>query len=428
MLSFLDTLDEQLPLMEASLQKQAAIRKWLPGQEHGGVSNGTSLPFCYTECHGFSGETPSCYLSDSVWLYAAGVFDIPEGQSLLSYFLLRQGPDKMSWLRTGAVVPPYTIPHRLLPQGEVICFPFTEQFGADQGGGALGNRPVLTNAFELIWLASMLRNDSTGAEFLVREVAGKSVIKRLEEAFLNVDHDEHTGLVTTEEGTRACPGRLYEGVSMTGALLYPSLMRWRAARHLSELHKAIGDSTRGLSYGALSHSIRQSISEVFVQPALERAGKGKSPWLDASTEQCRQPDIWSTFYLLAARVFPPDELEVLSQSVVKELQNSVKGAPFKLSPDEWKFLKSQSLEGISALEWDFVSGGGETWKKPVSGWAAWGWMIRAVDLVDQGLSEAAFIHLADHLKNVPVPEKGEKVGPMDVQLALALSCVKRSRF
>jgi hypothetical protein len=89
-------------------------------------------------------------------------------------------------------------------------------------------------------------------------------------------------------------------VYLTGSILFPSLLRHRAANHLAELCASSSRPAEATQYQKIADAIASHIVPVFADP------KAKHAWLLAATGIGRQPDVWGTLYALHLKILPND--------------------------------------------------------------------------------------------------------------------------
>lgn len=105
-----------------------------------------------------------------------------------------------------------------------------------------------------------------------------------------------------------------DSIYMSGHLLFASLLRCRAARHLAELERSIGEEKRAAVLDAESQRIPRSLVSTFGDK--NRIGG----WLMAATEVGRQPDVWGTIYALFLDLLPHDAARAARETIVSALE------------------------------------------------------------------------------------------------------------
>lgn len=111
-------------------------------------------------------------------------------------------------------------------------------------------------------------------------------------AFPAPDTDGKTGMVTTDADRRAAGFGFCDGIYLTGRLLFPSLLRYRAAGELAELACASGLSEQAPAHRRIQERIVSNLGATFGEP--DHLGG----WLLAATGTGRQPDVWGTLCAL----------------------------------------------------------------------------------------------------------------------------------
>src|SRR5207248_2390425 len=109
-----------------------------------------------------------------------------------------------------------------------------------------------------------------------------------------VETDDSTGgMVHTSAARRFVGFGFCDAIYLTGALLFPSLLRHRAAIELAEMF-------RDDSYHRRAAAIADHVVPIFSDR------KNAGGWLLAATDVGRQPDVWGTAYALHRNILPAD--------------------------------------------------------------------------------------------------------------------------
>ncbi|MEI8281418.1 MAG: hypothetical protein WCG75_03335, partial [Armatimonadota bacterium] len=207
-------------------------------------------------------------------------------KELHDHFMLvakdQNGPTARN-LKSGGILPPFCIPDHFNFDGTAVYYPGTYSSGEDQGAEPWGTYPPADDHYEFVHLGWLLAKQSKSRAFLSQKVGEFSVLERLERAFLSPQFDPATGLFVTTKKARAVGFGFCDSITVTGSVLYPSLLRYRAAMELREL-------TGRREYDAIARSIAKNIPLVF--------GEKRSGWLVAATEIGQQPDVWGTLLAL----------------------------------------------------------------------------------------------------------------------------------
>jgi hypothetical protein len=217
-------------------------------------------------------------------------------------------------LKSGAIVPPFAIPDHVLFNGEAVFYPGTYSSGQDQGGERWGIVPPTNNHYDFILIAHHLWQATKDVGFLRKKVNGMTLIERLRLAFQVPRIDETTGLVFTDDKRRAVGFIFCDSIYMTGHLLFPSLLRWRAGQQLAEMEKALGNSRRAEAWREAVAGIPKNLAATFDDSP--RIGG----WLLAATEIGRQPDVWGTIYALYLGLLKGKRASAARAEIVKALE------------------------------------------------------------------------------------------------------------
>ncbi len=173
-------------------------------------------------------------------------------------------------LNHGLVIPPFSIPDHINFNGTAVFYPGTYSSGEDQGGGAYGILPPVDDHYEFVHIAHCLFRATGKADFLEDRIQGITLFDRLIKAFDAPLSDPATGLVTTDDAHRAVGFGFCDTVYLTGDLLFPSLLRFRAAGELAQLCDAIGRSSQAAEYREIRRRISANLIPTFAE--RERIG------------------------------------------------------------------------------------------------------------------------------------------------------------
>lgn len=226
-------------------------------------------------------------------------------------------------LASGAVIPPFAIPDHVLFDRRPVYYPGTYSSGEDQGGEPWGIMPPTNNHYDFILIAWHLWRTTGSTDFLVRNIAGLTIIEHLQRAFDVPRTDPKSGLVVTDAATRAVGFIYCDSIYMTGHLLFASLLRWRAAQQLAELEDAMGLNASASFVRAQVATIPSNLAETFGAP--RRIGG----WLMAATDTGRQPDVWGTIYALYLGLLDGESARAALGEIVRALEEgtiSLQGA------------------------------------------------------------------------------------------------------
>ena len=301
-------------------------------------------------------------------------------KELENHFMLvaksQTGPTERK-LKSGGILPPFCIPDHINFDGSPVYYPGTYSSGEDQGAEPWGTCPPADDHYEFVHLGWLLAKQGKSQAFLSRKVGDFTVLERMERAFNCPTSDPVTGLFITTKEKRAVGFGFCDSITVTGQVLYPSLLRYRAAKELFDL-------TGNRLFDAETRAIAKNIPLVF--------GEKNSGWLRAATEIGQQPDVWGT--LLALHV------EVLDRATAKAARRTVALAyhagtislesAVRHIPTDRDFSTNSAWE--KALEGKGYYQNGAYWHTPT------GLFIEVLMREDKALGRKAFAEYVAHLK------------------------------
>jgi len=220
------------------------------------------------------GKYPSFWVRDCAMMAESGLFDRTDWKRYIQ-IIARHGINglEVRTLENGLSVPPFAVADHINYDGKPVFFPGTYSSGDDQGRGRCGFLPPLCDNYLFLSMA---------AEYLLQkddpEVRGE--LAALAEPVWNAYCiDPETGLCACNEENRAVDWGFCDQIVKTGKLLFPSLLRFRAARLLA---KALGDAEYDRRADQLAVMIQETFSEK------------ETGWLLSATGTGAQPDVWGT--------------------------------------------------------------------------------------------------------------------------------------
>jgi hypothetical protein len=323
---------------------------------------------------------PAMWVRDFSMSLDSGFITVEEAKQHLRLIASRQNGPRARKLKSGATIPPWAIPDHINFDGGAVFFPGTYSAGEDQGGEPFGLLPPADDHYEFIHIAHWIWQRTNDATFLDDVVDGLSLRDRLIRAFDVPRTDDATGgMVTTSATDRAVGFGFCDAIYLTGAILFASLLRYRAARELARLTAAKGDERNVFAMTAVT--LASHVARVFADPA----GSG---WLLAATEIGRQPDVWGTLFALHLGVLAPEEARAARGAVIDAVRDG-----------------TITLEGAvrhvpATTNWEKVAPGvavgtyqnGAYWHTPT------GWLIAALKKHQPVLARNVFVDYITHLR------------------------------
>ncbi len=276
------------PADTAYLHQQArevvAEARLAPGQTSGKWRNGT--PYVVRVPGGNMGY-PAFWVRDAVMMLGDDLVpaDEIEGWVRLMASTIRDH----DWpVRPGVLVPAYAVPDHINFDGKPTYYPGNLETGAKQGGYPYGKYPPLDDHFYFltaIYEHWKLTHDTR----LFRSIG----FVLAEKVYGVAPWDPQTGLVTASdaETENAKDWGFCDTVFKSGKLLFPSILKFRAAEQLAELFQAAGQPDKARLYRRQAEQLRRAIGRTF----WNRDG-----WLHSATGIGDQPDVWGSAFAVWA--------------------------------------------------------------------------------------------------------------------------------
>ena len=270
-------------------------------------------------------------------------------------------------LPTGAAIPSGSIPDHITFGGSPIYYPGTFDPNA-QGGEPWGVLPSLDDQYYFIEMAHRYVSSSGDAGILHSEIRGKRLLTRLEEAFTMPPHNPDTGAISCTEQNRGVSFGFTDSIYHTGDLLFCTLLKCRAARHLEFLFSRARVDESAHTYGDVYRRLKTIIPDVFGLAA---------GMLRASTGTSCQPDVWGTAFAVYEELLAQPYLVRASAALLSHInrgeiawRGNIRHVP-------------ESSDFSPTTAWERTTGGrkntyqnGSYWGTPV------GWVALSVSRID----------------------------------------------
>jgi hypothetical protein len=362
--------------------------------EQSRVRAGTRVGQSPTNTCGFSlimpggrGGYPAFWIRDFAMSLESGFVTPEEMINHLRLTARCQNGSAARTLKQGLVIPPFAIPDHINFDGSPVFYPGTYSSGEDQGTGAYGILPPVDDHYEFVHIAYCLFKRTGKPEFLREPVNGSTIVERLEAAFKAPAIDLQTGLVVTDDATRAVGFGFCDAIYLTGKLLFPSLLRYRAAGELAELCEAAGKRDKVPVFRDAQDRIRRSVAGAFADADRLQG------WLVAATKVGGQPDVWGTLYALHLGALSGPEADRSTQAVLDAVRQGtiVYEGAVRHVPTNFNASATSAWEKTAGVAINTYQNGAY-WHTPT------GWLIRVVQRQDPQLASRLFADYLQHLR------------------------------
>ncbi|MBL8695544.1 MAG: hypothetical protein JNJ88_15740 [Planctomycetes bacterium] len=332
------------------------------------------------------GGYPAFWIRDFCMSLDARVIPLDEVREHVRCIAKSQNGVNTLRLAHGLEVPPHAIPDHITVEGGAVFYPGTYSSGHDQGNGAFGVLPPADDHYEFVHAVAWMASETSGIDAALEVVDGRSLLERADAGYRVPEHSPETGLVRTSEQRRCVGFGFCDAIVMSGELLFPSLLRRRAAQELAHLWNLAGDPPRAAALRGEARTIEAHLAERFRDPL----GSG---FLLAATELGRQPDVWGTLFALhegaldsGARARALDAVEAAVRSGTILYEGAVRHVP----TDRDASPESAWDRTVGAAKNTYQNGA--YWHTPT------GWLVEALAERNPELARRVAAEFLDHLR------------------------------
>lgn len=372
---------EALDFLRAMTRDVVQAARVKPDEKRGGSATNTTGSTLIMP----GGNYPAFWMRDFALSLDSGFITAEEmGHHLRLAARCQNGPAPRP-LKNGLVIPPFAIPDHINFDGSAAFYPGTYASGEDQGNGTYGFLPPVDDHYEFIHIADRLYHRTRQTDFLKESVNGLPLLERLLKAFEAPATDPVTELVVTQAKERAVGFGFCDSVYFTGAMLFPSLLRYRAAGQLLELCRAVGQ-TKLDRFNQAREGIASNLAPTFGEPS--RIGG----WLLASTLVGRQPDVWGTLYALHLGALREDDARRARATIAEAVKSGIialEGAVRHVPTD---------LDASPTSAWEKAACAHNTYQNGAYWHTPTGWLIEALAREHRPLAERIFQEYIQHLR------------------------------
>lgn len=284
---------------------------------------------------------------------------------------------------TGSLVPRGAIADHITFAGEPIYFPGTLEF--DRQGQPWGYYPSLDDHFYFVEIAWQLAVAYGHRAILQEEIGGMSLLARLALAFTIPAVEDDRELVWCKEEERGVSFGFTDIVVHTGHLLFCSILRYRAAGQLADLHQMCGAQQAADRYRSLASTIAAEIRATFAH---------ESGLLRASTGKSAQPDVWGSAFAVYSDVLGEREAEQVARALLRALNDGTiawKGN-IRHMPTDWDFSDASAWEQTVNNAPKNTYQNGAYWNTPT------GWVCYAIARVDDQAARHLALQYVEELR------------------------------
>lgn len=227
---------------------------------------------------------PAFWIRDYAMSLETGFITAAEQKHMLLLTAATQC-DQTFITKQGGMVPYGAIADHIRIETSVpIYYPGTYDADA-QGDKTWGAFPPYCDQFYFIKMAYNYVKTTNDISILTKEINGTQLLTRLEMAFKVPPARQDNQLVFTTADFRGVDFGFRDAITITGDLVYASLLKYSAAVELAYLFTKTQNNTKAAYYQNIALQIKTAVPKVFTNA---------NGMLVASTGTSAQPDVWAT--------------------------------------------------------------------------------------------------------------------------------------
>jgi hypothetical protein len=328
----------------------------------------------------------SFWVRDAIMMAESGLIPTEEikGWLILIASSGQNGPKAVD-LENNLVIPPWAVADHINFDGHGVFFPGTYDSGPNQGNGTYGIYPPHDDAYYFIEAASLYCSASKDMSFLSEKIEGVPLIEHMERAFESYNIDELTQLCVSEYPGHTVDWGFCDGIIKSGCLLFPSLLRYRAACRLKEIF-SLNDPVKSEKYSRICTLLKENIVKTFYD---------ESGWFLSSTGLCCQKDVWGTAFAVWLDIQDEPLKQKSAAVLLKSYKNNTavsNGYVRQIVEGDDASKNSAWEKTISEMAYNTYQNGGY-WATPT------GWYVYALSLVDKSAAFEMIEQFIEHTVN-----------------------------
>ena len=262
---------------------------------------------------------PAFWVRDAVMMLGGDFISAKELEGWIRLMCATLRSPKNWQVRPGVTVPAYAVPDHINFDGKAAYFPGSYETGDKQGGYPWGNTPPLDDNFYFV-TAVYEHWRLTGDFHLFRSSlptysSQEPLADLCEKVYRMPATDQATGLVFADGKPGETPKDwgFCDAVLKSGKFLFPSILKFVAARQLAEIFEASGDSGKAESYRNDATRIGKALAPIFFH-----ASQGDSEgWLHSATGVGNQPDVWGSAFAVFSGALDDATAQKVSRALVR---------------------------------------------------------------------------------------------------------------
>lgn len=307
------------------------------------------------------------WVRDAVMMAESGMICAEE---LLGYIDIiamdGQNGDATLSFKHGLRVPAWSVADHIMFNRRAMYYPGNYISENDQGDGTYGTYPPHDNQYYFIRLIKLYLDMTDDYSICGRVYRGIPLHYRMTKAFESFNIDADSGLPYSRMPQHTVDWGFCDSIKKSGLLLFPTLLRYRAAIDMADILLHGGFPEDSVKYRMEAKRIKKSITNYF---------PSNNGLLYSATEVCRQGDIWGTAFAVWL-----DAIEgSIRDKAVKALLKAYKSGD--IARDGYishlrkqdKFAPDTMWEQSSSQSGQYQNGG--YWPLPI------GWMYKALSMI-----------------------------------------------
>jgi hypothetical protein len=340
---------------------------------------------------------PSFWIRDYTMSLETGFISSEEQKHML--LLTASTQCDRPWITPGgSMVPCGAIAdHIRIDDGLPVYFPGTLSY-AEQGNKLFGMFPPYDDQYFFIHMAYYYIKTTSDTAVLNQKINDIELLDRLKASFNVPPSRPGNDIVFTTDDYRGVDFGYRDVIVITGDLCFTSILKYRAAKEMSEIFEITGDNLWSGKYYAIAENIKAAIPDLFMD---------KRGMLHASTGKSSQPDVWGTGLAIWLNILEGDNRD----KACRFLADACKKGYLSFNGNIRHVLTIDDFNDTTA--WEISPARKNTYQNGAFWGTPAGWVCFAIAQADLSLAQKLAEEYIDDLRKNDFRKGGDQGAPYE---------------